>query len=152
MDKEFKQYIIVRKDLNMSSQKMSAMVAHGSMAFLTSNIRNNANICTEDDRTYYISQIIIDKDLFETWFDGSFTKVVLEAKNKNQLLKAKMMAEEIGMVEGKDFFLIKDKCLTELIPEEMDENGVGRTLTCIGFAPFSIEKMKPISRKYQLYK
>ena len=151
MDKEFKQYIIVRKDLNMSPQKMSAMVAHGAMAFLTSDIRSNAKLNKNNDKIY-ISELTLDKDLFDNWFNGAFTKVVLEAKNKYQLLKAKTMAEEIGMVEGKDFFLIKDKCLTELTPEEIDENGIGRTLTCIGFRPFTIETMKPISKKYQLYK
>ena len=151
MNKEFKQYIIVRKDLNMSSQKMSAMVAHGAMAFLTSDIRSNAKLNKNNDKIY-ISELTLDKDLFDNWFNGAFTKVVLEAKNKYQLLKAKTMAEEIGMVEGKDFFLIKDKCLTELTPEEIDENGIGRTLTCIGFRPFTIETMKPISKKYQLYK
>lgn len=151
MDKEFKQYIIVRKDLNMSPQKMSAMVAHGAMAFLTSDIRRNAKLNKNNDKIY-ISELTLDKDLFDNWFNGAFTKVVLEAKNKYQLLKAKTMAEEIGMVEGKDFFLIKDKCLTELTPEEIDENGIGQTLTCIGFRPFTIETMKPISKKYQLYK
>ena len=152
MDKEFKQYIIVRKDLNMSPQKMSAMVAHGAMAFLTSDIVNNSSMWMGDNGTYYTSEVTFDKDLFESWFEGAFTKVVLEAKNKYQLLKAKTIAEEIGMVEGKDFFLIKDKCLTELTPEEIDKNGIGRTLTCIGFRPFTIETMKPISKKYQLYK
>ena len=151
MDNEFKQYIIVRKDLHMSPQKMSAMVAHGAMAFLTSDIRSNAKLNKNNDKIY-ISELTLDKDLFDNWFNGAFTKVVLEAKNKYQLLKAKTMAEEIGMIEGKDFFLIKDKCLTELTPEEIDENGIGRTLTCIGFRPFTIETMKPISKKYQLYK
>lgn len=67
----------------------------------------------------------------EDWINGIFTKVILEAKNKNQLMKAVKMAEDLGMEEGKDFFLIKDCCLTELTPEEVDENGVGRTLSGI---------------------
>ncbi len=53
---------------------------------------------------------------------------------------------------NKDFFLIKDCCLTELNPEEVDENGVGRTLTCIGFRPLPDELAHQISRKYQLYR
>ena len=51
-----------------------------------------------------------------------------------------------------DFFLIKDNCLTELEPEEFDENGIGRTLTCIGFRPLRDETARLISRKYQLYR
>ena len=35
-----KQIIIVRKDLNMSKGKMSAQVAHASMAFLTNALKN----------------------------------------------------------------------------------------------------------------
>lgn len=36
----YKQIIIVRKDLEMSPGKLAAQVAHGSMAVLTSAIRN----------------------------------------------------------------------------------------------------------------
>ena len=67
-------------------------------------------------------------------------------------MKAITMAEELGLTEGEDFFLIKDNCLTELEPEEVDENGVGRTLTCIGFRPLPDEVAHKISRKYQLYR
>ena len=72
-----------------------------------------------------IFPIEVDRDTFDKYINGIFTKTICEAKNKNQLIKAKTMAEEIGMVEGRDFFLIKDKCLTELTPEEIDENGIG---------------------------
>jgi len=61
------------------------------------------------------------------------------------------MAEELGLMENQDFFLIRDNCLTELEPEEVDENGVGRTLTCIGFRPLPDETAHAISRKYHLY-
>lgn len=94
----------------------------------------------------------MEKGLYEDWINGIFTKVVLEAKNKNQLMKAIKMAEDLGMEEGKDFFLIKDCCLTELTPEEVDENGVGRTLTCIGFRPMEDTVINQIGKKYQLYK
>lgn len=100
----------------------------------------------------YKSELVFDTGLYEEWINGIFTKVVLGAKNRNQLLKAKTMAEEMGMVEGRDFFLIKDCCLTELEPEEYDENGVGRTLTCIGFVPMESEIIDKIGKKYQLYK
>ena len=152
----YKQIIIARKDLNMSPGKLAAQVSHGSMAFLSWMIRDNAvgevftNVMKPTNKIR-IQSFDIDKDIFEQWLDGSFTKCVLQAKNKNQLLKAKTMAEELGMVEGKDFWLIKDNCYTELEPEEVDENGVGKTLTVIGFRPMDSEIIDQIGKKYHLY-
>ena len=37
-------------------------------------------------------------------------------------------------------------------PEETDEGGVGRTLTCIGFRPLPDDVAHQISKKYQLYR
>ncbi len=135
-----KQIIIVRKDLNMSPGKMSAQVSHASMAFLSTWIKRNIDI-------NYNIQTKFDKDIYDEWINDIFTKVILEAKNKNQLLKAVEMANELDMKEGEDYFLIRDNCLTELEPEED-----GRTLTCIGFKPMRPEVIDQISKKYQLYK
>lgn len=101
-----------------------------------------------DMKYCYKTNIDIDISLYENWFNGSFTKCVLEARNKTHLLKAKNMAEELGMVDGKDFFCIYDNCYTELEPEEED----GTTLTCIGFMPMDAEMIDKIGKKYQLYK
>jgi len=67
-------------------------------------------------------------------------------------MKAIQLAEELGLKRDEDFFLIKDACLTELEPEEIDENGVGRVLTCIGFKPMGDEVIQKISKKFQLYR
>lgn len=140
----YKQIIIARKDLKMSVGKICAQVSHASMAFLSNFIKENSDIDGHIDAW-------INKDILDNWINGIFTKVTLQARNKNHLLKAKTMAEEMGMVEGEDFFLIKDNCLTELEPEEIDENGVGRTLTCIGFKPMDSEIIDKIGKKYHLY-
>lgn len=197
----YKQIIIARKDLDMSPGKLAAQVSHGSMAFLTTDIREHAKKVKEnyypawtwdgekkkpqmyrrpdldkmaeearaagEDGFYarpvnadspcgaiesckpgchYEINMRFDTGIYEEWISGIFTKCVLKAKNKNHLLKAKKMAEELGMVEGKDFFLIKDNCLTELEPEED-----GRTLTVIGFRPMPSEIIDQIGKKYQLY-
>lgn len=164
----YKQITIVRKDLTMSVGKICSQTGHAQISFLTSLIRNRdftapitkrmlASWDAEPQDDWgeivgYDFEYIFDKDLYEKWIDRSFTKVVLEARNKNHLLKAKTMAEELGMVEGVDFFLICDSCNTELEPEFIDENGIGRTLTCIGFKPMDNKVIDKIGKKYQLYK
>ena len=150
-----RQLIIARKDLQMSPGKLAAQVSHASMAFLSDQIRRGrtdmrASLKT-GDKTYSI-QIEMPTDVYDDWFCGIFTKTICEARNRNDLMKAVTAAEELGLNEGIDFFLIKDNCLTELEPEEIDENGVGRTLTCIGFRPLSDNIAHAISRKYQLYR
>lgn len=157
----YKQIIIVRKDLNMSPGKLAAQVSHGSMAFLTSLIRNykftspivetvnnlwDADLDDFNKIIGYHFNYIFDKNLYEQWINGEFTKCILQAKNKNQLLKAKTIAEELGMKEGEDFWLIRDNCHTELEPEED-----GRTLTVIGFKPMDSKIIDQIGRKYHLY-
>lgn len=161
-----RQIIIARKDLEMSPGKLAAQVAHASIAFISRQIsnngqphyrrmyvgQNNAMIFDRSTVESYDVDITIPVDVYEQWFMGSFTKTVCEAKNLKQLLKAKFIAEELGLKEGKDFFLIMDNCLTELKPEIVDENGIGRTLTCIGFRPLDDETAWKISKKFQLYK
>lgn len=153
---KFKQVIIARKDLKMPPGKLSAQVAHASSAFLARWIK--MNICLdehgkdpiENDDSYFVDGKF-PKDVFDGWINDAFTKTVVETKNKNQLLKAVEWAQEKGMHENVDYFLIKDNCLTELTPEEVDENGFGRTLTCIGFRPLPEDLANELSHKFHLY-
>lgn len=156
--KIYKQIIIARKDLHMSPGKLAAQVSHASMAFLTNAIRKNPGkyeVYSPDQgyiKTVYLPHMEIKADLYEQWICESFTKCVLEAKNKAQLMKATKIAESIGLKEEEDFFLIKDNCYTELVPEEWDEQDVGRTLTCIGFKPMYSEVIDRIGKRFQLYR
>lgn len=151
-----RQLIIARKDLQMSPGKLAAQCCHASLAFLTSKLREEGNAVRSFDNVTgeekYVSFFAFPKDVFEEWINGQFTKTVCEARNRNHLMKAVNIAEELGMEEGKDYFLIHDKCLTELIPEEIDEDGNGRTLTCIGFRPLPDDIAHQVSKKYQLFK
>ena len=124
---------IMRKDLNMSPGKLSAQVGHCAEVYWTNLLRNGHTV---------------DKQIMEDYVSGSFTKTICSAKNKNKLLQARDKALELSLIEGQDFGLIYDKCLTELEPEE--ENGT--TLTGIWFAPLDDDISRAISRKYQLYK
>lgn len=149
-----RQIIIARKDLDMSAGKLAAQCCHASEAFLARSIEAGQCIAesgTADDIIDTL-QIQMRRDIRERWMGDIFTKTICVAKNRNQLMKAVTIAEGIGLQEGKDFFLIKDCCLTELEPEEIGEDGVGRTLTCIGFRPLPDDIAHAISKKYQLYK
>lgn len=145
-----KQYILLRKKAKtvtgepVSAQKLAVMASHSSMAFLSTMIRNNTK---KVDGRYHVEFDISD-ELFEGWLNGSFTKVLLEAKNLNDLNKAIKIADEIGLKEGIDYFCIRDNCCTELVPDE----GESTCFIGIGFRPMDVEKIKPLARKFQLYK
>lgn len=147
-----RQLIIVRKDLNMSTGKIAAQCCHASLAFIS----NGLSIASEETLLADSEDINLSfttrYDIWQYWFQDIFTKTICEAKNRNHLMKAVTIAEELGLKENEDFFLIKDSCLTELTPEEYDEEGVGRTLTCIGFKPLEDEVAHKISKKFQLLK
>jgi peptidyl-tRNA hydrolase len=130
----------------MSSGKLAAQVAHCAEAYWTRVFQEKAKPL--DDNSGYEVNAIIPKEIFDNYINDAFTKTICEAKNKNHLLKAKVLADEMGLIEGQQYGLIYDKCLTELIPEE--ENGT--TITGIWFCPLSDDVAHFISKKYQLYK
>lgn len=134
----------MRKDLNMSPGKLAAQVAHCAEAYWTRMIRNGAIRYDTD----CVVAFRLSADEYEEYVSGAFVKTICEARNKSHLLKAKTMAEEIGLSEDIDFGLIYDNCRTELTPEE--ENGT--TLTGIWFCPLPDELAHKISKKYQLYR
>ena len=141
----YRRLFIMRKDLKMSPGKLAAQVSHCAEAYWTHFIR--AHTSSIDGSDSYLMTAEISGAVFDEYINGAFVKTICEAKNKNQLLKARTVAEELGLVEGKDFGLIYDNCLTELTPEE--ENGT--TLTGIWFGPLPDEAAHSISRKYHLY-
>lgn len=143
----YRRLFIMRKDLSMSPGKLSSQVAHCAEAYWTNMLRDVGK--SEYDDHYIINgSFVIKKDCFDQYICGMFTKTICEAKNKTQLMKAAHIAQELGLVEGKDYGFIYDNCLTELVPEEDD----GTTLTGIWFCPLPDEVAHQISKKYQLYK
>lgn len=130
----------------MSTGKLLAQTMHCAEAYWTRGLRSKSYLI--DDNGMVNSVIQIPRDIFIEYVCGTFTKTVCEARSKNHLLKAKQMADEMGLTEGEDYGLIFDKCLTELEPEEPD----GTTLTGIWFCPLPDEQAHLISKKYQLYR
>ena len=144
----YRRLFIMRKDLHLSPGKLSAMVGHCAEAYWTRLIRNNIVGQVIETNNYKTDCIDIDKDIYEQYINGSFVKTICEARNRNHLMKAVAIAEELGLVEDRDFGIVNDKCLTELTPENED----GTTTVGIWFKPLSDEIAHQISKKYQLYK
>ena len=145
-----KQYIILRRDAKtvtgepVSAHKLAVMTSHASMAFIASMMRANH---TEINGKHHI-EFDMDDELYDGWLNNSFTKVLLSAKNLNDLNKAVKKAEELGLKRGEDFFLIRDNCWTELVPDEGEET----CFIAIGFKPMDADKIRDLTKKYQLYK
>ena len=139
---------IIRKDLHLTPGKLAAMVAHCAEGYWLRLIEQN--IIVENEIPH--ASFDIEREIFDDYLNGRITKTICEAKNLNQLNKAKDMALEIGLVEDKDFGMINDACLTQLTPEWIDENGEGRCTVGIWFKPLTDETAHLISKKFQLYK
>lgn len=124
--------------------------ARGEDCFYTKPV-NPADPCGQlvlcEPEYGYHSTIEMNKELYEGWIGGIFTKVTLEAKNEANMQKIIEKAKAAGMKEGVDFFCIRDACLTELTPDE-----TGTRWTCIGFRPMDKEDIDPITKRLQLYR
>ena len=153
-----KQVIIVRKDLHMSIAKFAVQCCHASMAFIKESIHSEYQIPFSYYDDYSDYDDTYPRDIVEfsyeeiNWFEETQTKIICEAKNKNKLLKCKEYASELGLKENEDYFIIRDRCFTELIPEEIDEEGNKCIITAIGFRPLQDKIAEKISKHYQLYK
>ena len=99
MEKETKQVIIIRKDLNMRKGKMAAQSAHASMKVFF-------DLMEHDLKHYYILKL---NEPMVKWFNGRFTKIVLGVDSESELLDLYHMAKDNGIVCS----LITDAGLTE---------------------------------------
>lgn len=147
----YRRLFIVRKDLHMSAGKMSAQLAHcAECSWLHLFDNDNIYDAYEDDNgepCFVYGNIGIRQAVAEEYIHGAIVKTICQARNKKNLLKARDIAESVGLVEGVDFGFIYDKCLTELQPEEKD----GTTVTAFWTAPIKDEIAHTISKKYHLY-
>ena len=139
---------IIRKDLHLSAGKLAAMIGHCAEAYWTNLIKNKLDFELKGSKDIIYATIALDKNIYDNYINDKFVKTICEAKNLNQLLKARTMALEFGLIEGIDFGLINDACLTELKPENED----GTCTVGIWFKPLDDEIAHSISKKYQLYK
>jgi len=131
-DRDYVQYIIVRKDLipQMGYGKTAAQVAHASLG----------SILYWD--TGWNIHRLHNNEATKNWLRGKFTKLVIYVKSKQKLVN---LAEKLDKLEIRTK-LIYDACFTSLEPEESD----GTTLTCMGVEPLHRKDVPKCLSKLQL--
>ena len=141
MEKEVKQYIIVRSDLGINCGKACAQAAHACMKVFFDKMNFKEKIgMTPGDEVEAKKAGVYEFDVtFEekSWIDGRFTKITKKVKNENQLLKVYNSAKDAGL----NVSLIKDAGLYGL---------EGENYTCVAVGPNYVEDCEPIVGKLQL--
>lgn len=119
---DYKQMIILRKDLNMRKGKMVAQGAHASMAAILNlgEFKDEGLVIPKDERIW-------------EWITGKFKKITVSVNSEKELLDLYEQAKSAGLVCA----LIQDSGLTEF-------NGVP-TYTAVAIGPDNAEKINPIT-------
>jgi PTH2 family peptidyl-tRNA hydrolase len=128
-DYEYKQVIVVRKDLNMRKGKLAAQVAHASVGSLTKYMRN-----TDSGMHLFIPT---DIPLWH-WLSGRFTKIVVGCVNEIELFTIMYNAKRHDI----ETVLITDAGFTEF-------NGIP-TNTCLAVGPDKNEKIDEVVKHLKL--
>ncbi len=114
---EVKQVIVVREDLNLSRGKLAVQVAHASI----------------------IGYEKADKKIVDVWKRQGQKKIVLKAKNLEELMKIKEKAESMGLPTG----VVVDAGLTEIPPG---------TITAVVIGPDEAKKIDKVTGNLPLLK
>lgn len=99
---EFKQVIVVRKDLGMGTGKIAAQVAHAAVM--------GAERAKERNREW-----------FNAWFQGGQAKVVVKVKSMEELMEVKKHAEILRL----PVVQVHDSGLTQIAPGTTTCIGIG---------------------------
>ena len=128
-DKNTKQVIVIRKDLNMRTGKAIAQGSHASMAFLTKTGTMNHDFeygglgCDYHEfffkRCFYKEQY----SMIKHWLENSFRKIVCYVESEQDLIDL----HEAALAKGLLSHLVEDNGLTEF-------NGI-KTKTAIAIGP-----------------
>jgi PTH2 family peptidyl-tRNA hydrolase len=99
---EFKQVIIVRRDINMGTGKIAAQVAHAAVMG-AEKVKASR------------------KEWFNSWFGTGQAKVVVKVKNVQELIKVRNRAEELYL----PVVQVQDSGLTQIPPGTITCIGIG---------------------------
>ena len=124
---DYKQVIVVRKDLGMRKGKMVAQGAHAS-------IKAILDLCSRTGDTLTLNM----DDRIKPWIEGLFKKICVSVNSEQELLDVYQQALDAGVISS----LIRDSGLTEF-------NGVP-TLTVVAVGPDRSDKIDLITGKLPL--
>lgn len=134
-EKNVKQVIVIRKDLNMRKGKLVSQGCHSSLGALLTEFAKKED---ESGVTYTCS--FEKNSILDKWLNGIFTKICLYVESENELVSLyetiKNSAPQIPCV------MIEDAGLTEF-------HGV-KTKTCIGIGPFWGDDIDQFTRHLKL--
>ena len=145
---------IIRKDLHLTPGKLAAMVGHAAELYWLELFKRSLidNTWERDPWGLAIPMKRINAEvtipIWELYINGIYTKTICESRNLGHLLKAKAIADELGLKENEDYGFINDKSLTDLKPENED----GTTTVGMWFAPLADDIAHTISKKFPLYR
>jgi len=136
MEKQVKQYIIVRTDLGMNAGKVAAQAAHSCMKVFFDKFEYT-KIIQKSGEDPIDAMVFIPSEAEMQWIKGKFTKITKKVKNENQLLKVYEQAREAGLSVS----LIKDAGLYGLD---------GENYTVVAVGPNYVEDCEPVVGKLRL--
>lgn len=134
--KDYKQVIVIRKDLNMRKGKMIAQGAHASNMFFF-----DYNLAQMDyDPVYSGKPQRLDfmNNLLNNWIKNKYKKIVLGCNSLEELENLYQQAIKKGILAYK----VTDSGLTEFHGEP--------TVTCVSFGPVLPFSIDPITGYLQL--
>ena len=141
--KDIKQVIVIRKDLNMRKGKMISQGSHASMAVIFNYMTPNYLHPITDpglERFHFDINLPATEtgEDMRTWMTGMFKKIVVGVDSLAELVNIYQTAKAAGLPCS----LIEDKGLTEF--------GGEITITACAVGPASSEKIDPITGKLTL--
>lgn len=137
-----KQLILIRKDLKLSPIDLAVLVHKTAFEYIKAQWDRTYNWVLDDKSVEdYGSRefpLFIDMNVeeFRSWIEPSCSPTICESRNAKDLLKAVDLAEQNGLILGIDLFII----------------GTEEEPLAIGFKPLQEDKIKPVMKKYKLYK
>jgi PTH2 family peptidyl-tRNA hydrolase len=134
-NRQVKQFIVIRTDLEMSMGKTAAQASHAAMKVFFDKMCGVATMTSEDGMVGTLYEIFLTEEEV-IWKEGLFTKIVKKIKNESQLLK---LYDEVKAA-GLNVSLIKDAALTELKEP---------AYTAIAIGPNYVDRIEPLVKRLQ---